>query len=141
MASQDMTFALESKQRVEGIITTMESQNRMRIEAIGQLGSAAQEMEGRVHGAVTALQFQDMVSQLIGHVHRRVAALDGVVRQLGDLGAALHADAASDNSGAAIASLREETIRIASSLQSLATETNNNPVGQRAMTQGDVELF
>ncbi len=141
MASQDMTFALESKQRVEGIIHTMESQNRSRVEAIGQLGTAAQEMEGRVNVAITALQFQDMVSQLIGHVHRRVTALDEVVRHLGELGEALQADAASSDARAAIDSLKQETTKIASSLRSLATDTTKNPVGQRAMTQGDIELF
>ena len=141
MASQDMTFALESKQRVEEIILTMEAQNRTRIEAVGQLGSAAQEMEGRVNVAITALQFQDMVSQLIGHVRKRVEALDGVVRHLGGLGDALRLDAVSSDARAAVDSLRQETAKIASSLRVLTTETNNNPVGQRAMTQGDIELF
>jgi len=141
MASQDMTFALESKQRVEEIIRTMESQNRSRTEAIGQLGSAAQEMEGRVNVAVTALQFQDMVSQLIGHVKRRVEALDGVVRHLGGLGEALSRNAVAADASAAIDALKQETAKIASSLHALATETTKNPVGQRAMTQGDVELF
>ena len=141
MASQDMTFALESKQRVEEIIRTMESQNRLRTEAIGQLGAAASEMDGRVNNAITALQFQDMVSQLIGHVQRRVDALDGVVRHLGDLGEALSRDAVAADVFAAVASLKQETEKIASSLYSLATETTKNPVGQRAMTQGDIELF
>ena len=141
MASQDMTFALESKQRVEGIIQTMESQNQSRIEAVGRLGSAAQEMEGRVNEAITALQFQDMVSQLIGHVRRRVDALDAVIRHLGELGDALQADAVSDDARGAVDAMRRETAKIASSLQSLALETINNPVGQRAMTQGDIELF
>jgi methyl-accepting chemotaxis protein len=141
MASQDMTFALESKQRVEGIIRTLEVQNRSRTEAVGELGSAAQEMEGRVNGAVTALQFQDMVSQLIGHVHRRIEALDAVVRRLGELGDALRDDATSVDARAAVDALKLETKKIAASLESLAAETINNPVGQRAMTQGDVELF
>jgi methyl-accepting chemotaxis protein len=91
--------------------------------------------------AITALQFQDMVSQLIGHVHRRVTALDEVVRHLGELGEALQADAASSDARAAIDSLKQETTKIASSLRSLATDTTKNPVGQRAMTQGDIELF
>jgi len=141
MASQDMTFALESKHRVAEIIDIMEDQNRSRSAAIGRLGAAAEEMNGRVNVAITALQFQDMVSQLIGHVKRRVEALDAVVRHLGDLGQALSLDAANSDSHSAVDALKSETAKIASSLQSLATETNNNPVGQRAMTQGDVELF
>ncbi|MDD5247902.1 MAG: methyl-accepting chemotaxis protein [Rhodocyclaceae bacterium] len=141
MASQDMTFALESKQRVEEIIHTMERQNRLRSDAIGRLGAAAHEMDDRVNVAITALQFQDMVSQLVGHVKRRVEALDGVMRHMGDLGEALNRNAAAADTGAAIDALKRETAKIATSLQSLATETTKNPVGQRAMTQGDVELF
>jgi methyl-accepting chemotaxis protein len=141
MASQDMTFALESKQRVEEIITTMEAQNQARMDAIGQLGNGAQEMGGRVNAAVTALQFQDMVSQLIAHVRRRIEALDGVVRHLGVLGDALKADAASSNERDAIDQLRLEAEKVSAGLRSLASTTTNNPVGQQAMTQGDIELF
>ncbi len=141
MASQDMTFALESKQRVQEIIRTMESQNHSRLAAIGQLGAAAQEMDGRVNTAVTALQFQDMVSQLIDHVKLRIEALDGVVRHLGDLGEALSRDSAASDTHSAVDALKRETANIASSLHVLATETTKNPVSQRAMTQGDVELF
>ena len=72
---------------------------------------------------------------------RSIEALDGVVRHLGELGEALRLDAASSDSRAAVDSLKQETAKIASSLCSLATETTNNPVGQRAMTQGDIELF
>jgi len=71
----------------------------------------------------------------------RVDALDGVVRHLGDLGEALSRDAVAADVFAAVASLKQETEKIASSLYSLATETTKNPVGQRAMTQGDIELF
>ena len=141
MASQDMTFALESKQRVEEIITTMEAQNRSRVAAIGQLGSAAQEMEDRVRVAITALQFQDMVSQLIGHVHRRVDALDAVARHLAALAESLRGDAAKADANAAVAALKQETASIKASLQALAVQTTQNPVGQRAMAQGDIELF
>jgi methyl-accepting chemotaxis protein len=141
MASQDMTFALESKQQVEEIITTMEKQNRARMDAIGQLGSAAQEMEVRVNTAITALQFQDMVSQLIGHIRRRVDAVDVVVRHLGDIGSSLRNNVAASDSRAAIGNLREEATRLSANLRSLVSETTNNPVGQKAMTQGGIELF
>ena len=141
MASQDMTFALESKRRVEDVIRMMEAQNSFRATTIGQMGAGAQEMNGRVNGAVTALQFQDMVSQLISHVKRRVEALEAVVCHLGGLGEALGRDAELSDSQSAADALKSETAKIASCLRSLVTDTNNNPVGQRAMTQGDIELF
>jgi methyl-accepting chemotaxis protein len=141
MASQDMTFALESKQKVEGIIHTMEQQNLARIEAIGQLGNSAYAVESLVGKAVTALQFQDMVSQLLGHVGRRVDVLDGVMGEFSALGGVLDDEAARGDMHAAIRSLREEQDRIATALAGIKDQTEHNPVAQKAMAQGDIELF
>lgn len=141
MASQDMTFALESKQKVEDIIHTMEHQNIARIEAIGALGASASNVESLVGRAITALQFQDMVSQLLGHVVRRVDALDDAMKHLDVLGQALEREAASVDGPAAIISLREEQAGIIAALKDIEAKTVNNPVSQQAMTQGDIELF
>jgi methyl-accepting chemotaxis protein len=141
MAGQDMNFALESKQQVEGIIRTMEEQNSARIQAIGALGGSALAVDALVGKAVTALQFQDIVSQLLGHILRRVAALDGVMAEFEALGSALDREAASVDAHAAIDSLRAEQGKITAALRGVAAQTLNNPVAQQAMTQGDVELF
>jgi len=141
MASQDMTFALESKQQVENIIRTMEQQNASRIQAIGALGGSAAAVEALVGKAVTALQFQDLVSQLLGHVGRRIDAMDGVMRELNALGSTLEQEARSHDARGAITSLREEQGRIISALKNIEAQTINNPVAQKAMTEGDIELF
>jgi methyl-accepting chemotaxis protein len=141
MAGQDMTFALSSKSHVEEIIHTMEAQNRGRLDAIGKLASSAHGVERQVNQAVTALQFQDMVSQLIGHVNKRIDALDGVVRHLGVLSNSLKADAGASDARAALQQLNEETALVASSLASLQVITYHNPVSQKVMNDGDVELF
>jgi methyl-accepting chemotaxis protein len=141
MAGQDMTFALESKVRVEAIIHAMEQQNMQRSEAIGRLANGSARVEEQVNRAVTALQFQDMVSQLMDHVVRRVKALEAVLVDLGNLGRALRADADKSDAGAAITDLRQETGRVAVKLENLANLTSNNPVGQQALSHGDVELF
>ena len=141
MASQDMTFALESKQKVEGIIHTMENQNLDRIRAIGALGGSASAVELLVGKAITALQFQDMVSQLLAHILRRIDALDDVMAQLNSLGSTLDREAASVDARGAITSLREEQGRIEAALKGIVPQTTHNPVDQKAMTQGDIELF
>jgi methyl-accepting chemotaxis protein len=141
MASQDMTFALESKQKVEDIIHTMERQNVARIEAVEALGASASNVDSLVGRAVTALQFQDMVSQLLSHVVRRVDALDEAMKHLDVLGQALEREAASIDGPAAIVSLREEQAGIAAALKGIEAKTVNNPVSQQAMTKGDIELF
>ncbi len=141
MAGQDMTFALESKNRVESMVGIMEAQNKQRSEAIGRLGSGADKVAALVNQAVTALQFQDMVSQLMEHLVRRVQALEGVLDEFGRLGKALRQDADRGDYLAAIENLRGETGKVAARLADLTTLTCKNPVGQKALSRGDVELF
>jgi methyl-accepting chemotaxis protein len=141
LASQDMTFALESKRQVETILHDLDADNQARVEAIGKLGSGADDMAGQVSQAIMALQFQDMVSQLISHVLGRVEALDAVLRETAGLGDALRADARSGNTSAALNDLRVRTQAIAQRLKSLTSNTINNPVSQQAITEGDIELF
>lgn len=141
MASQDMSFALDSKQRIETIVQDMGQQNQERAKAIDNLGAIAAVVEGQVGRAITALQFQDMVSQLINHVLRRIEALDRVVSHFGELARTLSADAEGDDAEAAVDALRDETRKLSDSLAMMNLQTTHNPVGQQAMTQGDVELF
>jgi methyl-accepting chemotaxis protein len=136
-----MNFALESKQQVEGIIHTMEEQNVARMRAISTLSGSASAVDALVGKAVTALQFQDLVSQLLDHILRRVAALDAVMDEFEVLGAALDREAAAVDARAAIDSLRAEQAKISAALRGIEAQTLNNPVAQGAMTQGDIELF
>jgi methyl-accepting chemotaxis protein len=141
MASQDMTFALESKSRVEEIIHIMEAQNQTRMEAIGKLVSGSSAVDSQVSRAVTALQFQDLVSQLMAHVLQRTETLDALIGHLGPLGQALRAGAASGDMAAVVAAVSRETEQIAARIEQMAARTTPSPVGQQAMTHGDVELF
>jgi methyl-accepting chemotaxis protein len=141
MASQDLTFAFESKQNVEKIIGAMEAQNEARMAALGQLGGIADEVDAQVGCAVTALQFQDIVSQLLGHVGRRVDAVNDVSRHLGGLALTLQRNAATPDAADALQSLQNETRGIAERLKDMEQMTANNPVSQSEMSQGDIELF
>lgn len=141
MASQDLGFAFESKKRVEEIIATMDAQNQSRIVALGQLGGIADDVDAQVGCAITALQFQDIVSQLLAHVGRRVDAIDDVSRHLGELAQTLDHDAATVNAADALRSLQSETHRVSERLKNMAQMTANNPVSQKEMNQGGIELF
>jgi methyl-accepting chemotaxis protein len=141
MAGQDMTFALDSKMRVEEIIHTMEGQNQVRNAAIGRLAEGSSQMTEEVNRAITALQFQDMGSQVMQHILRRLAALQDVLGQLDQLSQSLRGDGSSRDIDAVLASLRDETERIASSFKEMETLSSSNPVDQQAMSHGDVELF
>lgn len=139
MASQDMNFALESKQRVEDIAMSTDRLNRTRASAMVRMGDAAEGVEQEVQRAVLALQFQDIVSQLMGHVQRRVAAMEGVMEHLSAMAHTLPNEAAEP--AAAAEALRREAENVTRSLSGLTKATANNPVGQSEMSHGDIELF
>jgi methyl-accepting chemotaxis protein len=136
-----MGFALASKSQVEHIIGAMEDQNRQRVAAISGLGASAAKVDTLVGRAVTALQFQDMVSQLMGHVLQRIEALDGVMAQLGELNAVLGAALSDPGMAAAPRAIRAEADKLAAGLRDLNARTIRSPVTQQGLATGDVELF
>ncbi|MGL4408034.1 MAG: methyl-accepting chemotaxis protein [Zoogloea sp.] len=141
MAGQDMTFALESKLRVSEIIESMERQRADRLEAIDRLGDSALVMNDEVAKAVTALQFQDLVSQLVSHIQKRVDVLDGVMEKFGRVASMLRDHAGSADIGVAMKELKSDILVMRNELLSISAVTQNNPVSQQSMSHGDVELF
>jgi methyl-accepting chemotaxis protein len=131
MAGQDMTFALESKTRVETVVRGLEMLHQRRQQSIVDLGASVERVDLAVAHAVTSLQFQDMTSQLIGHVQKRIDAIDGVcagVRELSRAAALGHASP-------------ELARRVDDALAHLAVVDSTNPVAQKAYQEGEIELF
>ncbi len=137
MASTDMNFALESKQQVEHVLTSMEGINQQRSSAISRLGQHTHMMDAEVGRAVTALQFQDMVSQLIGHVDRRVDGLNSLMTEFDALSDGIrHAVAAGDTGP-----LCRATESVRTQLSVLAATVDNSPVRQQEISHGEIDLF
>jgi len=137
LASTDMNFALESKRQVEQVLTSMESLNQQRGKAIVLLGEHAHTMDGEVGRAVTALQFQDMVSQLIAHVDRRTAALDAFMGELDALSDEIQQMANSGDFDA----LQKKAGDIRQHLAGFEERLGGSPVSQKEMSHGDIDLF
>jgi len=141
MASQDMNFALNAKRQMDDMMQALSAMNASRTEAIDALGAAARQVEGEVGTAVTALQFQDLVSQLMRHVERRVDAMASLSRHLSQLSHAVSAAAHQGGGDAALDALRRENMGVMASLEQLQAITAANPVRQEKLEHGDVELF
>jgi methyl-accepting chemotaxis protein len=139
MSGQDMTFALESKERVEEIIHTMEQQNRERSGAIDQLAGGSAQVAEQVNRAVTALQFQDMVSQLMDQALLRLGGLQSALGQIGSVAQTLRRGGG--DAEAVVSLVHAETAKLAASLEQLATINSSSAVSQKHLSQGDVELF
>lgn len=97
-----------------------------------QLRSAAAAIDTHVQAMVTALQFEDMTSQLIAQAGRRIAGLLGILSGVGDGAQGLAAGDLSqlDNLRAALAAQSRQ-------LDGLLARS----VDQRHLESGDITLF
>lgn len=130
VAAMDMNFALTSKQRIQDTMLRLEDVNQETAVAARAIDEHATQVSQEVNSAVTALQFQDMTSQLIDHARRRMEA---VTAMLGALhGSLSRGQLQAEDLDRARQSLREAVERARAKL---------NPVGQKSMDSGDVELF
>ncbi len=137
LASTDMNFALESKQQVEQVLASIDGINQQRSRAIVRLAEQAKEMDGEVNRAVTALQFQDLVSQLIGHVDRRVDGLNQLMQEFDALTDSIqHAVESGD-----VASLCGAAEAIRGELATFDERVGGNPVSQQNVSHGEIDLF
>jgi hypothetical protein len=90
------------------------------------------DVEAQTRTMVTALQFEDMTSQLIAHSERRIAGLRDM---LAALGAGEHGLA--EGSDAALASMHAALTHRSRALSGALCKS----VGQRHLDSGDMELF
>ncbi|WP_018606027.1 methyl-accepting chemotaxis protein [Uliginosibacterium gangwonense] len=134
MASQDMGFAFHSKLQIESILNQIDSLNCSREHAVGKLAETAQSMDTEVGKAVVALQFQDLVSQLIEHMGRRVDLLSTAAEEMQALSGQLKA-------GGGQQSIESGLQRIAQVVRDLRAEECRPPVTQKAFEEGSVDLF
>lgn len=141
MAAQDMTFALTSKDDVEKAMVGIEGVNHRTSEAVGELSQIAEQVAVAVGQAVMSLQFQDMVTQLLGHVTRRLDVLDEVVVDEQKMASALRDTNDLASTMQVLDSLRVHVDTLAEKLSSLKQGVDHNPVRQSGYDSGDVELF
>jgi methyl-accepting chemotaxis protein len=142
LASQDMTFAFQSKQHVDEMMRDVQVVNETMASSAAELSAVTNEVEASVNAAVTTLQFQDMVRQLLEHVVERFGALDGVSAQLRRMGVQMAAAESPGIDHAAHARGLEQSCRELSELLARVRQmTLHRPVSQASMASGEVELF
>ena len=137
MASTDMTFALESKQQVEHVLSAMEGINEQRGEAIVRIGEHAQAMDGLVNRAVTALQFQDLVSQLVSRIEQRVRVLDEVLMEVEGLAARIDQSAGTGNP----AILHDAVGLLRARLDAMQAASAPASADHPEVSRGEIDLF
>jgi len=109
-------------------------------EASERLRAAAERVASDVNGAVTALQFRDVVGQKLGHVRRELDALEQVMQRIREVSAA-----PSEAGAAAEPAHAPGQSQLAARVQGLLLEMElakaASPAQQELMHAGEVDLF
>ena len=141
MASQDMTFALTSKTEVETAMRDIEAGNRRTEAAVGELNQISVAVGQSVSRAVISLQFQDMVTQLLGHVLKRLEMLDEVANEQERMAAILINSNDPANQVRSLSELRDHVEKLSEKLAQMKLQIVHNPVKQNSFASGEIELF
>jgi len=141
MAAQDMTFALTSKQDVELAMAGIEAFNARTGQVVAELNEIAEAVETSAAQAVMSLQFQDMVTQLLGHVGRRLEAAEEISRDMARVARILCAREPGSSKLAELDQLQANLEGLHDKLDDARERVENNPVKQTGYASGDVELF
>jgi len=136
MATLDMDFAVRSKGQLEHTLGSVQQMNQGMSEVIEQQQIISREVDMVVGRAVTSLQFQDMVNQLLQHAKGRVDSMENAWHMMGDW--------ARESKQGSTAS-RERIDQMRNEVDSLLTRHNktiiNKAVNQQKLETGDIELF
>lgn len=136
MATLDMDFAVKSKNQLELTLSNVQKMNAGMAHVIEQQQTISREVDVVVGRAVTSLQFQDMVNQLLQHSRGRVDTMQEAWSKLGNW--------ARESSRGEIPS-REQAERMRSEIDDLLSLHSrtiiSKSVNQQKMDTGDIELF
>jgi methyl-accepting chemotaxis protein len=139
MASRDMNFALQSKTRVQDTMKEIQLFNEKMAHSVAEISGIAGEVETNVRLAVTSLQFQDMATQLLGHLHSRIGNLETLV---GSISAIPMEESELDTDARRECTLRLKRLHEAiDQAAELIRQARHNPVSQNHMASGEIELF
>ena len=88
-----------------------------------------------------SLQFQDMVTQLLGHVGRRLDAANDISRDMARVAQILCTTDSGSAKLAELDTLQSHLEGLHGKLDDVRDRVENNPVKQTGYASGDVELF
>ncbi len=138
-ASREMNEVFKSKSSVEDIIKHFNSINDLISSCRSDVSALNANMRKDLGAAVRALQFEDIVSQSLGHTELHMDRMEGFARILARNASGMDKDRMENIEGYTnrLKLLRDEVATYRKNL--LLEETN--PVSQQNMDEGDVELF
>ncbi len=139
MASRDMNETMTSKSRVDEMLNGITSYEEQVAAELAKISDINDEIGKAVHLAVRSLQFEDVVTQVVGYSREHTGRLHELSERI---------ETRKNNIDNAIASDRIDVKEVVHSfmleLESLKEKWQqdvNKAVSQSSMDQGDIELF
>lgn len=136
MASLDMDFALDSKKRLDAIMQRVQQSNSEMSQVIVKQTEISGKVGEVVGNAVTSLQFQDLVNQLLQHSRLRLDSMQEAWHIIGDM--AQEEQGGKPVSADEVDRVRQQVVEIFSKANQVS---QRNPVRQEHMQSGDIDLF
>lgn len=138
VATEDVNEALTSKSTVDNMMYDLEKMNSAVSTKLGQISGMISQVDDNVSVAVRSLQFEDIVSQILGQLDGQTSNLQSFSDQL-DSSVHMIQGSVSDGSQCQeqLGTLQGAVSQARTSLQSSSTVSH----AQTSMQDGDVELF
>ncbi|MBF0588581.1 MAG: chemotaxis protein [Magnetococcales bacterium] len=133
MASKDMSFAIESKGRVDEMMNEVSEIDRYTTNTLEKVSSITDAINNSVAMAVMSLQFEDMVTQLTQNMDRKFSMLENFVETM-CCGCLSDPDMVPEQRLEVIRSLLQEQ-------KEQFDIADTKAVGQASMDEGEIELF
>ena len=125
LAARDMSVAMTSKKKIHIMLDELERMNGSTVLAVEELEQISRAFSADVNAAITALQFQDLSSQLLAQIRKHTEKLQQVSGGL---------------EGVAQLSQDDQQDRLDSQRRQLDSHVHN-PVNQTSMHAGEIDFF
>jgi len=129
IASLDMNHALEAKENLDRMMDELEHVNNFVSKSLGDSSDITLAIQSDVSTAITALQYEDMVSQLIIYIKTRLNEIDNGVSSVHSL--------LKKGNVVVVLQMINDVLKEKSKNES----ASQSAVSSSSMDQGDVELF
>jgi methyl-accepting chemotaxis protein len=139
IAAKDMNVALTAKSRVDEVLGQVGKMNEFTTTELNKLSMVTSNINENVNLAVRSLQFEDIVTQVLGSVQNKMNEIDCLNSTTLDLlkGVGISGDSNTTELSASIDRINDELARQRQSLQN----RNQRSVLQENLQEGEIELF
>ncbi|KPJ91957.1 MAG: hypothetical protein AMJ53_10355 [Gammaproteobacteria bacterium SG8_11] len=84
MASKDMKVMMNSKKKVNDMTAIISGVHKFTAEKLSEVDAITDDLNDKVAVAVMSLQFDDMITQISGHIERRIDAIGNLLSMLNE---------------------------------------------------------